>query len=58
MEEQKEQEVQLVEETKWFWVCTYMKVPYTHNSALKKEMERISRESGLLVKFVEMSGYG
>ena len=36
---------------------TYMKVPFTHNSALKKEMERISRESGLLVKFIETSGY-
>ena len=32
---------------------TYMKIPFTHNSALKKEMEKISRESGLLVKFVE-----
>ena len=36
---------------------TFMKVPYTHNSGLKKTMERITRENGLSVKFVETSGY-
>ncbi len=36
---------------------TYMKVPYTHNSELKKTMEKITCDSGLYVKFVETSGY-
>ena len=36
---------------------TYLKVPYTPNSGLKKTMEGITKGSGLVVKFVETSGF-
>ena len=36
---------------------TIIKVPYTHKSGLKREMERITKESGITAKFIETSGY-
>ena len=36
---------------------TIIKVPYTHKPGLKREMERITRESGITAKFIETSGY-
>ena len=36
---------------------TYIKVPYTNNSELKKVMENITKASGIFAKFVETSGH-
>ena len=36
---------------------TFVKVPFTHNSGLMKKMEKIARDSGMHVKFVETSGH-
>jgi hypothetical protein len=36
---------------------TIMKIPYTHNSGLKKVLDGISRSQNYHVKFVETSGY-
>ena len=36
---------------------TYIKVPFTHNSGLKKEFEKITKANGITAKFVETSGY-